>query len=326
MRQFHLTAAQRASDLLVNNMSTPFETLWVDKYRPRTLSELILTPDNQLAFEAFKTAKAIPHALFLGPPGIGKTSAAKIIASELLQCQYIYINASDENGIDTIRTKVTNFAKTKSLDGKTKVIILDEFDSMTADGQRALRNTMEQYSDITRIIFTGNYKFRILDAILSRCQDFDLTPPLGKVVSLIFNILKQEGITLQESQHTLFLNVIKTHYPDIRRCLNVVQKCCASGALVLRPETSGKLVEAVYNFIKLKQVTELRKHLIASEQQFNGDYVNLLRGMFYHVDTTENNEDVKKVALLVIAEYLYRSTFVIDQEINAYACFIQLTK
>ena len=103
---------------------------------------------------------------------------AKLIVKEELKCQYLYINASDENGIETIRSKVTNFSRTKSIDGRIKVIILDEVDGLTQDAQRALRNTMEEYSAFTRFILTANYNHRVIPAIQSRCQSFDLTPPI----------------------------------------------------------------------------------------------------------------------------------------------------
>ena len=125
-----------------------FENLWVEKYRPSTLDEVVLSDHNRAVFKQFSDNKEIPNLLFVGNAGIGKTSLAKVICKSMLKAQYLYINASDENGIDTIRTKVTGFAQTKSFDGTIKCIILDEVDGLTLDAQRALRNTMEEYAQL----------------------------------------------------------------------------------------------------------------------------------------------------------------------------------
>ena len=135
-----------------------FNNLWVEKYRPKTIDEMVLSGENRAYFNTLKDE--VPNLLFVGTPGIGKTTIAKIIVQDILKCQYLYINASDENGIDTIRSKVCGFSQTKSLDGSIKIVILDEADGITIDGQRALRNTMEEYSSFTRFILTANYKHR----------------------------------------------------------------------------------------------------------------------------------------------------------------------
>ena len=140
-----------------------FDNLWIEKYRPKKLEDFCISDASTLKAFLGKCKKdnEIPNILLVGNPGIGKTTIAKIIVNELLDCDYLYINASDENGIDTIRSKVTNYARTKSL-FDIKVIILDECDGLTQDGQRALRNVMEEYSAITRFILTANYKHRFL--------------------------------------------------------------------------------------------------------------------------------------------------------------------
>jgi len=130
-----------------------FDSLWVEKYRPSNLQEMVLDDKTRISFEEYKSTQMIPNLLFIGNAGIGKTSLAKVIAKDVIKdSQYLYINASDENGIDTIRVAVTNFAKTRSLTGALKIVILDEVDGLTMDAQRALRNTMEEYSSNTRFI------------------------------------------------------------------------------------------------------------------------------------------------------------------------------
>jgi len=307
-------------------MSYDFSSLWVEKYRPKSLSDFIGDAEIKASIDSFRAKEEIPNLLFIGTPGIGKTSLAKIIVNDILQCQYLYINASDENGIDTIRNKVTHFAQTKSFDGKVKVIILDECDGVSLEGQRALRNTMEEYAGVTRFILTANYKYRIIPALQSRCQSIDLTPPIDQVVKRCASILKQEGIALEDNQKKTFINFVKSNYPDLRKCINELQKFTASGKLVLKDTTNNEVLQLIFSEIKKKNIETLRKALIESEQAFNADYVSLLRALFNYIDTTEKNNELKKFYLLHVSEYLYRSSFCVDQEINCYSCLIALSE
>lgn len=306
-------------------MSYDFSSLWIEKYRPKALSDFISNNDVKALVESFRTKEEIPNLLFVGTPGIGKTTLAKIIVNDILGCQYLYINASDENGIDTIRNKVTHFAQTKSFDGKIKVIILDECDGISLEGQRALRNTMEEYAGITRFVLTANYKYRVIPALQSRCQSIDLTPPLDQVVKRSASILKQENISLEDNQKVGFITFIKSNYPDIRKCINELQKNTSTGKLVFTNATNNEVLNLILSEVKKKNVDTIRKALIESEQSFNADYVSLLRALFNYVDSTETNVDLKKFYLLMISEYIYRSSFVVDQEINCYTCLLALS-
>ena len=222
-----------------------FDNLFTEKYRPKTLTDLVLSNSNRKYFDSI--TDEIPNLLFVGTPGIGKTTLARILVNDILECQYLYINASDENGIDTIRSKVVGFAQTKSLDGKVKVVILDEADGITIDGQRALRNTMEEYSSGTRFILTANYKHKIIPAIQSRTQFFDLNPPFDIVLKLIVGIIKQEGIKITEDQKGNFVNVVKQNYPDIRKIINSVQKATVKGIFEVNVGLDSKeIVENSY--------------------------------------------------------------------------------
>ena len=172
-----------------------FDCLWQERYRPETLDDMVLELDVKDYFRnAIKTGE-IPHILLIGDPGIGKTSLAKVIVSEL-QCSYRYINASDKRGIDDIRSEVINFAQTKSFDGKMKIVILDECDSMSGDSSRCLRNVMEEYSDNVRFILTGNYRNRIIKPIISRCIVFELNPPIKAINARVIDIIQKENITV----------------------------------------------------------------------------------------------------------------------------------
>jgi len=306
-------------------MNYNFNNIWVEKYRPKTFNDFISSAFIKESLAAFRDKEEIPNLLFTGAAGIGKTSAAKIIVNDILNCQYLYINASDENGIDIIRHKVVNFAQTMSIDGKIKVIILDECDGLSIDAQRALRNTMEEFAGITRFILTANYKYRIIPALQSRCQSFDLTPPLDLAVKRCASILKQEKINIADDQKVRLVEFIKSTYPDLRKCINELQKFSSTGKLVLNDTKNNKVLELIFREVKNHNVETLRKALIESEHTFNSDYVTLLRNLFNYIDDTETNPDLKRLYLLAIAEYLHRSAFSVDQELNCYACLIQLS-
>jgi len=305
-------------------MDYNFNQLWVEKYRPKTLSDFVCSDTNKELLSSFQNKSEIPNLLFVGTPGIGKTSLAKIIVNDILGSQYLYINASDENGIDTIRTKVTSFAQTKSIDGGIKVIILDEADGLSIDAQRVLRNTMEEFAKITRFILTANYKYRVIPALQSRCQSFDLTPPLDQVAKRCVSILKAEGIEIPSEQNIKLVEFIKSNYPDLRKCINELQKFSSLGKLQLTGVKNDETLRLIYSEVKNKNILSLRKALIENEQLFNGDYVSLLRNLFNYVDEKENDAKIKEWCLLQIAEHLYRASFVVDQEINCYACLIQM--
>lgn len=305
-------------------MNLNFDSLWVEKYRPSKLDDFVIQENNKPIIESFKIKKEIPNLLFLGTPGLGKTTLAKILVNDILECQYLYINASDENGIDTIRTKVTSFAQTKSIDGNIKVIILDETDGLSLDAQRALRNTMEEFAKITRFILTANYKYRVITALQSRCQALDLTPPLEGVVKRCAQILKLEKIEIPSTEKQKLLEFIKSNYPDLRKCINELQKYSSTGVLKLVDSTNNEVTELIFSEIVKKNVQSLRKALIENEHQFNNDYVLLMRNLFNYIDRLDIDLTKKKKYLLTLSEYIYRSSFVVDQEINCYACFIAL--
>lgn len=300
--------------------------IWCEKYRPSTIDELIVDSDIKLIVNDFAKAEQIPNLLFVGSPGTGKTSLAKILVHDVLKCNYLYLNASDENGIDTIRTKVSNFSQTKSFDGKVKVVILDEADGITAQGQQALRNLMESYSGYTRFILTANFKHKIITPLQSRCQNLVLKPSLEQAVKRCYSILKQENINLEEDQKKKFVELIKNHFPDLRKTINELQKSVVDGKLVIKCTTiDNEFIKKIFDFIKTKNVLDGRKYIIQNEDIFQNDYQSLLKQMLEHVYNVDSIDEYKKKQMIaIIAEHIYRSVFVIDSEINAFSCWIQL--
>jgi DNA polymerase III delta prime subunit len=303
-----------------------FESLWVEKYRPESLTDIVLSDDNRTTISSFTTDDSIPNLLFTGKPGIGKTSLAKILVKDVLGCQYLYINASDENGIDTVRTKITNFSRTKSLDGNIKVIILDEVDGLTLDAQRALRNTMEEYSSFVRFILTANFEHRVIPALQSRCQSFDLTPTVDGFIDRCKHVLDSEKVKY-DAESTVLHDSVRGFYPDLRKAINELQKGSSTGTLSVNNQFANQeFIAKLFQLVQQKQVLKVRKFVIEQEAAFNGDYPVLLRELFNVIDSLDLPDSQKRDCLLLVSEYMYRSAFVLDQEINFYSCLVGLSK
>ena len=192
-------------------------TLWTEKYRPTTLKDFVGNDDVITKFKSYLKEGDIPHLLLYGKPGCGKTTLAKIVTSNI-DCDYLYINASDENNIDTVRNKIKTFSVSVGFKD-IKIIVLDEADYITVQGQAALRNLMEVNSKHTRFILTCNYHTRIIDPIISRCQTFEIRPLSKKDIAFrLAYILDNEGITYEVNEE--FKTLIDMHYPDIRKTIN----------------------------------------------------------------------------------------------------------
>ena len=304
-----------------------FNDLWVEKYRPKSLDEIFLHKGIKEYFDTLESKESIPNLLFVGNPGIGKTTLAKIIVNDILKCQYIYINASDENGIDTIRSKVTSFAQTKSIDGKIKIIILDECDGLTQDGQRALRNTMEEYASISRFILTANYGYRVIEPIQSRCQTFNLMFSYEDALERIDYILSGEGVDVSDAQKDLLKELVRANYPDLRKIINETQKNVINNTLNIREDASKEeFIANVFKLTKTKHIIKARKYVIENEQSFNNDYPFLLKELFNHIEGSKIEFNKKRLYLLTVSEYLYRTSHVLDQEINFFSCLLALSQ
>jgi DNA polymerase III delta prime subunit len=302
-----------------------FDKIWVEKYRPAKLDDIILDKRTLKIVKEFKNE--IPNLLFVGNPGTGKTTLARVIVNDILGCNYLYINASDESGIDTIRHNITNFAQTKSFDGGVKVVILDEADGLTPQAQAALRNTMETFAKYCRFILTANYKHKIIPALQSRCQALDIKPVVELAVKRCYYILKNENVKVSDEQKIKFIQLVKRHFPDLRKAINELQKNVIDSELCIASVTSdNELLETVYKKIVSQKSLEARKYLIENEDRFQGDYDTLLANFLNYIYNTNLQDAQKKAFIANIADHLYKSAFVVDKEINAFACLVNLEK
>ena len=207
-------------------------TLWCERYRPSTMNDFVGNKHIKDKIDSFIEEQDIPHLLFAGKAGTGKTTLAKILIKNI-DCDYLFINASDENSVDTIRNKIKGFVTTIGFKG-LKIVVLDEADYVSPNGQAALRNLMETFSRHARFILTCNYQERIIDPIISRCQSFSLNPPSQKNVAIhLASILKNEGIDFElEDIKTL----VVCYYPDIRKIINTAQLFSKNSKLTLDVE------------------------------------------------------------------------------------------
>ena len=301
-----------------------FDKIWVEKYRPHKLDDLILDDKSLRVVKQFEDE--IPNLLFVGSPGTGKTTLARIIVNDILGCNFLYINASDESGIDVIRHNITNFAQTKSFDGGIKVVILDEADGLTPQAQAALRNTMETYAKYCRFVLTANYKHKIIPALQSRCQSLDIKPVVDQASKRCFNILRLENVKVNEEQKKKFVILVKKHFPDLRKTINEIQKSIVDGELCIDSNASdNELLAKVMQGVMTNSLG-LRKYLIENEDRFQGDYDTLLANFLDFLYEQDLPDMKKKEMIVIIADHLYKSAFVVDKEINAFACLVSLEK
>lgn len=300
--------------------------LWTEKYRPQTIEECILPESMKKTFKEFIDSGELPNFLFCGGAGVGKTTVAKALCNEV-GAEYLFINGSEESGIDVLRNKIKNFASSVSLTDSKKVVILDEADYLNANStQPALRGFIEEFSNNCRFIFTCNFKNRIIEPLHSRCAvvEFKIENKEKATIAASFfkrvvNILKTENI---EFDKAVVAELIGKHFPDYRRVLNELQRYSVSGKI-----DSGLLVnigdesytDLVKN-LKAKNFTEVRKWV---GKNSDVETTELFRHLYDKaVDYIEQSSIPQLV--LVLAEYQYRAAFVADKEINIMAALTEV--
>lgn len=283
--------------------------LWVEKYRPQVLEDYVGNEVIKNKIADYLKQGSIQNLLFHGVAGTGKTTLAKLIAKNL-NCDLLYLNASDERGIDTIREKIIPFASSMSFND-VKIIILDEADYLTPQAQATLRNIIESCSKTTRFILTCNYLERITSPLQSRCQTFEITPPSKiEVIEHISNITAEEKLFDVEIEDVQ--KVVNTHYPDIRKIINTIQGSIVDGYVKIddnslkNSQLGDKIVDALEKKLKLSVIRQILAD--SGAREFDG----LFKVLYDNVSKYTNREGE---AILIIAKYQYEYTFVLEKEI-----------
>ena len=287
--------------------------LWVEKYRPTTLEGYVGNEVIKNKIEDYLKQGSIQNLLLHGVAGTGKTTLAKLLVKNI-DCDYLYINASDERGIDTIREKIQPFALSMGFND-VKIVILDEADYLTPQAQATLRHTIEACSATTRFILTCNYLERIISPLQSRCQTFEITPPSKtEVNNKCKSILSKEDISYENND---VLTVIDTHYPDIRKIINTLQGSVVDGGQgdyylkidnnsLKNTQLGDQIVEALEKKLKLSVIRQMLAD--SGAREFDG----LFKVLYDNVSKYTNREGE---AILIIAKYQYEYTFVLEKEI-----------
>ncbi len=296
-------------------------SLWVEKYRPSSLDNYIGNDHLKSKVSVYLESGDIPHLLLFGRAGTGKTTLAKLLINNI-DCDYLYINASDENSVDVVREKVKNFASTLGFKDM-KVIILDECDYITPNAQAALRNLMETFSKNCRFILTCNYVERIIDPIQSRCQSFQIVPPDRKQVAQhLANILTNESVEYDIKD---IATIVNGGYPDIRRVINGSQRQVVNGKLVIDENTitqndyKTKVLDILKTQDKKSSFQNIRQLLADSKVT---DFSDLFRLMFDTIDDWGQGHIAE--CILVLSKYQQSDAVVVDKEINIMAMFVEI--
>jgi len=301
--------------------------LWTEKYRPKDVDGYVFRDSTQKdQVNAWIKEGSIPHLLLSGAPGVGKTTLAKIMIQQLNIDEYdvLEINASRENSVDTIRDKISGFVETMPF-GKFKVVLLDEADYISPNGQAALRGVMETFAQTARFILTCNYPNRVIPALHSRCQGFHIEKiDQTEFTARVAKILMDESVT---PDLDILDTYVKATYPDLRKCLNLVQMNSATGTLIAPQANEGSAKDYrldVVSLFKAGKIQEARKLLCKHARP--EEMEDMFRWMYDNLDLFGDTEEKKDKAILVIRNGLVNTSMVADAEINLSATLVELTQ
>lgn len=301
-------------------MSKRLHTILNEKYRPDTLEGYICKDEIKVKFQEFIVANQIPHLLFAGKPGAGKTTLAKILVNNI-DCDFLYINATDERSIDIMRDKVGAFAAAGSFK-PLKIVILDEATHILQASQVILLNMMETYSLTTRFILTGNYAERLIEPLRSRCQEFDLSPPSKKVVAQHISVILDKEEVEYEVQD--LVTIVNKFYPDFRKIINNCQKYTVDGILTL--DNSVNLTDDY----QVKILEELKKPSIKSfnliRQIIANSEVESFESLyrFLYDKLSEYAKGNEGYIICILEEHQHHAVVVLDKEINIMSCLAKI--
>ncbi len=286
-------------------------SIWNEKYRVTELDKFVCNDNTRADLEKYISNEDIPHLLLAGRAGVGKTTLAKLLYTNI-DCDYIFLNASDENGIDIIREKVKNFAQSASFK-KIKIIVLDEADYLTKEAQAALRNIIEVYSKTTRFILTCNYLEKIIEPIQSRCNVYKLEPPSkGIVAERLVDILENEKINYKLED---VVKIVNGSYPDVRRAINLIQQYSLNGELKSKDIITSDYVDLIIKELETKKsISTIRQIIVDSDVK---DFQEVYRALYEKYFEKPN-------IIITLAEYQYKHSLVLDKEINMVACLIKI--
>lgn len=300
--------------------------LWVEKYRPRRVSETILLPQLKDTFQKIVAGGELPNMMFSGTAGTGKTTVAKAICDEL-ELDYIVINGSEEGNIDTLRGKIKQFASSVSLSGGYKVVILDEADYLNPQStQPALRGFIEEFSDNCRFILTCNFKNRIIEPLHSRCSNYEFNmtkKDMAKLSSDFFlrakEILDTEGVSF--NKETL-AELIMKHAPDWRRVLNEMQRFSISGQLEMTSilNDANENYSLLFKALKEKDFKKMRSWVV---NNMDVEPAAIFRGIYDQMADYVQPTSIPQL-VLILADYQYKNAFVADHELNLVACMTEI--
>lgn len=302
------------------------EFLWVEKYRPKTISECVLPKGLTKTFTDIATTGELPNMMFSGTAGVGKTTVAKALCN-MLDLDYIVINGSEEGNIETLRGKIKQFASTVSLHGSYKVVILDEADYLNPQStQPALRGFIEEFSNNCRFILTCNFKNRIIEPLHSRCSVYEFAIPnaekpaiAGGIFKRVCDVLDKEGVTYEKQ---VIVELVQRYFPDFRRILNECQRYSVSGSIDsgILVNLSDQNVKSLMGYLKEKDFKSMRKWVV---DNIDTEPQAIFRKIYDNMSDHLQPQSIPQV-ILILADYQYKNAFVADHEINVVACLTEI--
>jgi len=298
--------------------------LWVEKYRPKTIAETILPDSLKQVFQKIIDGGELPNMLFAGTAGLGKTTIARALCNEL-KLDYILINGSEEGNIDTLRTKIKQFASSVSLQGGYKVVILDEADYLNPQStQPALRGFIEEFANNARFLLTCNFKNRIIEPLHSRCGVYefntskkDLQPLAAQMLKRCQTILESEGVSYDQMA---VVDLIMKHAPDWRRILNELQRQSMVGIVASGSINNNGTFDSLFTYLKEKDFKKMRQWVV---NNIDTDASAIFRGIYDRMYDKLKPQSIPQI-VLILADYQYKNAFVADHELNVVACMTEI--